>query len=378
MAEEIQDGSLRPRMAARSRASLEVRVRRLAERAFFLAQIGVAAGVAWWIGRNLLGHPLPFFAPVAAAVCLGMSYGQRLRRAYEVVIGVAVGVFIGDAFTHVFGSGVWQIAVVATLAMAIATLLGAGLLMTTQAGVQSIIVVTLVADTGQAFSRWADAVVGGAVALAVTVLVPAAPVRRPRREAAGVVQEVGAVLRLTAEAMRMGDQDARTAAVDAAMGRARDSEVLLGRLRDASAEGMAVVRLSLLRRRNLPGVQLISDLLGPMGRALRNLRVLVRRCGVASRRGLAVPPAYLQLFDDLAVVTDDMARTLHERDLPVATRDRLVAVATAAGIAAPGAHLDAEIVRAQLRSLVTDLLMLTGLTYGEAFEIVPPPGTPAS
>ena len=371
----MHGGDLGERMAARSRASFDVRVRRLRDRAFFLAQIGFAAAVAWWIGRHVLGHTLPFFAPVAAAVCLGMSYGQRLRRAYEVVIGVAVGVFIGDAFTHLFGAGVWQIAVVATLAMAIATLLGAGVLMTTQAGVQSIIVVTLVANTGQAFSRWADAVVGGAVALAVTVFVPAAPIRRPRREAAGVALEIGAVLRMTADAMRMADPTERTAAVDAAMERARSSEVLLGRLREASAEGMAVVRLSLFRRPNLPGVQLISDLLGPMDRALRNLRVLVRRCGVASRRGQPLPASTLALLDDLAGVTDDMARTLHERDLPVSTRERLVAVSVGAGERTPGATLDAEVVRAQVRSMVTDLLMLTGLTYAEAFEIVPPPGT---
>ena len=52
-------------------------------------QCAVAAGVAWLIAADLLGHPTPFFAPVAAVVSLGTSYGQRLRRVAEVTLGVA-------------------------------------------------------------------------------------------------------------------------------------------------------------------------------------------------------------------------------------------------------------------------------------------------
>ena len=57
-----------------------------------IAQCAVAAGVAWLIAADLLGHPTPFFAPVAAVVSLGTSYGQRLRRVAEVTVGVAIGV----------------------------------------------------------------------------------------------------------------------------------------------------------------------------------------------------------------------------------------------------------------------------------------------
>src|SRR5215207_7671648 len=98
-------GELRPRAVRRSRASLRTRLGRLRERAAFIAQCGVAAALAWWVARSVLHHDLPFFAPVTAIICLGMSYGQRLRRAYELMVGVAVGVFIGDLFIHFFGSG---------------------------------------------------------------------------------------------------------------------------------------------------------------------------------------------------------------------------------------------------------------------------------
>jgi len=97
----------------------------------------------------------------------------RLRS----LLGVAVGVFLGDLITHVLGSGGWQIALIVSLAMSTALLLDAGQIFVTQAAVQSIVVATLVPDPGAAFTRWTDALIGGAIALvALTrVFVFAAP-----------------------------------------------------------------------------------------------------------------------------------------------------------------------------------------------------------
>ena len=81
------------RMWHRSRTSLRFRVARWESKRWQIGQCALAAGVAWLVAADLLGHPTPFFAPVAAVVALGTSYGQRLRRVAEVTIGVAVGVF---------------------------------------------------------------------------------------------------------------------------------------------------------------------------------------------------------------------------------------------------------------------------------------------
>jgi uncharacterized membrane protein YgaE (UPF0421/DUF939 family) len=66
-----------------------------------------------------------------------------------VAIGVAVGVAVGDLWLALFGTGVWQIMVVCAIAMSLATLLGVGQLMMTQAGVQSILVTVLSPNPGQ-------------------------------------------------------------------------------------------------------------------------------------------------------------------------------------------------------------------------------------
>ncbi|HEY3535731.1 MAG TPA: FUSC family protein [Pedococcus sp.] len=353
--------------AALALSQAQARSRRLIGRIFFILQCGVGAALAWEVATALLHHPRPFFAPVTAIVSLGMSFGQRLRRSFEVMAGVALGVFVGDAFVHVFGTGTWQIVVVVVVAMSLAALLGAGVTLTMQAGVQSVIVTTLLPQSGQAFTRWLDAVVGGSVALLLTLFVPASSFRRPRQQAAAVLREVSAVLGDTARAVttRNGDLARDT------LRRARDTERLLDQLREFASEGIAVVRMSPLRRRHLPGVQAIADLVEPLDRAVRNLRVLVRRTRTAAWRQEPVPAAYVALVQSLSDTTADMARELEARRSPTNSRAALARIGADSAEPVPGAGLSGEVVRAQVRSMVVDLLMLTGLGYEEARDQVP-------
>jgi uncharacterized membrane protein YgaE (UPF0421/DUF939 family) len=251
--------------------------------------------------------------------------------------------------------------------MSIAVLFGQGTLLVSQAGVQSIIVTTLLVQPGQGLSRWLDAVVGGSVALLAATITPASPLRRPGAQAAAVVAELSAILTSTAVALRQKDIDLATEALD----RARDSEHALDELRGLSAEGIAVIRLSPFRRRHLPAVQAIADLVEPLDRAIRNIRVLVRRASVALWADEQIPTAYVELISSLAVVTAEIAARLSERELAEGSRDALIAIARTSSLVAPNAGLSAEVIRAQVRSAVVDLLMLTGLTYDEARERVP-------
>lgn len=347
-------------------ASVRQRLTRLRHRFFFIVQCALAAAAAWWVATALLHHPSAFFAPVTVMISLGMSYGQRLRRVIDVTIGVAIGVLVGDIFVSVFGSGVWQIALVATTAMTIAVLFGQGTLLVSQAGVQSIIVTTLLVQPGQGLSRWLDAVVGGSIALLAATIAPASPLRRPRVQAAAVVAELSAILASTANALRQND----IGLADDALTRARASEHALDELRGLSAEGIAVVRLSPFRRRHLPAVQAIVDLVEPLDRAIRNIRVLVRRASVALSEGEDVPAAYVDLISSLAVVTAEIAGRLSNRELAEGSRDALTAIMRASSVMETHQGLSAEVIRAQVRSAVLDLLMLTGLRYDEARDLV--------
>lgn len=363
---ELRD-DIAPQAARRSRASVRRRVDRWRDRLFFISQCALAAGVAWALARYVVGHPTPFFAPVAAMVCLGFSFGQRLRRVAEVMVGVAVGVGVGDLFVRFFGTGVPQIIFVVALAMSVAVLLGAGTLMTTQAGVQAAIVTTLLPNPGAGFSRWLDAVLGGLVALAAATIAPATAIRRPRQQASGVLNELAEILVETAEGLEGKDE----AAVTDALRRARNSESLLDDLRSAADEGVAVVRLSPFRRRHRGRVQQIADLVVPLDRAIRNIRVLVRRCAVSVWRDEQMPAEYPMLLERLADGTRLIGESLFEPQADVAAHRVLGELGRRTAEMPLPTGLSAVVVLGQIRSTVVDLLELTGTTYDEARKLVP-------
>jgi uncharacterized membrane protein YgaE (UPF0421/DUF939 family) len=363
---ELRD-DIAPQAARRSRASVRRRVDRWRDRLFFIAQCALASGVAWALARYVVGHPQPFFAPVAAMICLGFSFGQRLRRVAEVMVGVAVGVGVGDLFVAVFGTGFAQIIFVVALAMSVAVLLGAGTLMTTQAGVQAAIVTTLLPNPGAGFSRWVDAALGGVVALAAATIAPAAAIRRPRQQASEVLTELSEILIETADGLRDKDEKA----VTDALRRARASESMLDDLRSAADEGVAVVRLSPFRRRHRGRVQQIADLVVPLDRAIRNIRVLVRRCAVSVWRDEQMPAEYPMLLERLADGTRLIAESLFEPAADQAAHRVLGELGRRTAEMPLPAGLSAVVVLGQIRSTVIDLLELTGTSYDEARKLVP-------
>jgi uncharacterized membrane protein YgaE (UPF0421/DUF939 family) len=352
----------------RGRLSLRARLARLRAKSWHIWQAALAAGVAWFLASDVLGHPTPFFAPIAAVVCLGTSYGQRLRRVAEVTLGVAIGVFIADAIVVVIGSGAWQLVLIVVLSMSAAMLLDGGQLLVTQAAVQSIVVASLVPAPGQALLRWTDAVVGGVVALVAATIVPNAPLRRPRNQAALVLDKISSLLRGAASGIETGEVD-ETARL---LRDARSTEVLIRELQDASAEGLSVLASSPFRVRHRAGVRKMAELVEPLDLALRNTRVLVRRVALAAYREDPLPQAYGRLASDLADVVDDVAAELRADRLPEACAGPLVRLGEATSQVERTHDLSAEVVLAQLRSIIADLLRITGMGNLEATDAIPP------
>jgi hypothetical protein len=56
---------------------------RLSANGWAILQTAAAAGIAYFLASTVLGNEQPFFAPVAAVVTLGLSFGERGRRALQ-------------------------------------------------------------------------------------------------------------------------------------------------------------------------------------------------------------------------------------------------------------------------------------------------------
>jgi hypothetical protein len=115
----------------------------------------------------------------------------------------------------------------------------------------------------------------------------------------------------------------------------------------------------------------LSSFHQPLDSAVRNLRILVRRCAVAVWRGDEVPVAYQEVVRRLAEACRFVAHEFSEHRLPTAARDRLREIAEATPHLQLTHSISAVVVLAQTRSMVVDLMELTGLQYGEARELIP-------
>lgn len=356
-------------MWRRSRMSLRGRIGRWRSKWWVIAQCSIAAAVAWYLAADVLGHETPFFAPIAAVVSLGTSYGQRLRRVVEVGVGVAVGVFIADLLVLGIGSGAWQLGLIVALALSAALLMDAGSLFVTQSAVQSIVVASLVPGPGEAFLRWTDALIGLAVALVAATAVPSAPLRRPREQASAVARKIAQLLRAAGGVMVFGEPQP---AIDL-LADARSTDRMIRELQAAADEGMSVVSSSPFRIRHRADVRRMSELAEPLDRALRNTRVLVRHTAAAAYHQRTVPAPYARLVTDLAAAVDVIADELAaDRQARVAA-PVLLDVAAATGTIEHSEEMSAVAILASTRALVADLLMVTGYGQFEATDALPPP-----
>ena len=355
--------------AERSRLSARIRAERLRDAARAIVQATLAATLAWLVATEIVGHPRPFFAPVSAMITLGLTHGQRGRRAVEIVLGVTLGIAIADLLVIQLGSGWWQLVLVVALSMSVALLLGSGQMFAQQAAVSAALVATLQPpDDGISFARAVDALLGGGIALAVSALVlPANPARMVREAAAPVLAELAAVLEDIADALARRDP----AAAQAALERARAIDDLERDLDEALAVGRENARMAPPRRGSRGTVGLYADAATQIDLAVRNVRVLARGARRAIDLDENVPPEVSGALRSLA----DAVRALGSAiDDPAGADAVRVAALRAAGEATlvleRTGNLSVSVIVGQVRSTAVDLLRGSGMSYEEAAAAV--------
>jgi uncharacterized membrane protein YgaE (UPF0421/DUF939 family) len=348
---------------------LRRRMGRLRQMALSIVQCAIGAGLAWLLATEVLRHSRPFFAPMAVIICIGAGLGQpRLRRVVELVVGVSVGVGVGDLLVAGIGAGAWQLALVVALAMAVAVLLDGGPLITVQGATSAVLVVTLLPPSGVGgIERMVDALVGGLVGLAAVALLPGNPSGVVRAHAVRMIGELAAALTAAADAIDQDDPALATQTL-----RRLRSQQFLDDYRDAVRTAWEISAVSPLHHRRRRQLRSYMDATEPLDHALRNLRVLLRRTRSALLDGESIPPALPSALRQLAAATRLLADDLGQDHQPVATRSALQQ--TAATIDTDTlAHtgFSAQVVAAQLRSVVVDLLQATGLRHDQARATLP-------
>jgi uncharacterized membrane protein YgaE (UPF0421/DUF939 family) len=208
-----------------------------------VTQASVAAGLAWYLTHDLLGHPQPFFAPIAAAVSMSASNVLRSQRALQLITGVALGIGVGMGVGEV-ADGPLAIAVAVLIAMCLALTVGGGflrgLMFANQSAASAILVIAL-RNSATGIERLLDALIGGGVVLVISVLLFPADPLRVLNEAS---RDLGATLRDTLG--QLGEQISRGTPADRSwpMTTGQNVHVALAQLAQARATARIIVRVA--------------------------------------------------------------------------------------------------------------------------------------
>jgi Fusaric acid resistance protein-like len=299
---------------------LRSRLRDLRAASLPIAQATLAAGAAWLVARHALGHPHPYFAPIAAVISVGASHLARGRRTIELVVGVALGIAIGDLLIAGIGVGVLQLMLVVALAMSAAVLLGGGPLLVTQAAFSAVLVATVQPPThGIYWGRFTDALVGGALGLLVTALVPVDPVALARRAVAPLLEELAATVEDVGAALAARDH----AAAVRSLQRARRIDERSGAFHVAVLAGGETARLAPQRWRARDELAAYADADTALELAGRNVRVLARGTLRAIELDEQIPPELVDALRDLAAAMRGLGMAPREaRDAVRAAAER--------------------------------------------------------
>ena len=335
--------------------SLQLARRRLRDRMWPILQTAAAAVAAWYVALALLGGDRPLFAPIAAVIALGATVGQRGQRAAELVGGVILGILVADLIVAVIGTGPWQAGVMVVLAMGAAVAMGGRELLVSEAAVSAILIATLPGSAaGFPPERFLEALIGGGVALVVSVLLfPPDPALLVGRALNRLFADLGRALGDVAEALEQGDPEVAERAQET-------GQALSGHLIEVRRELLEVretARFALSRRSARGQLERIERSLGAVDYASRDTAVLTRNALRLLRAGsIAPPPLYESIRSlgdavwELAAGYDDDRRIEPVRALA------LEAATKASALAEDARDLRLADVVAPVRSVAVDLV----------------------
>jgi uncharacterized membrane protein YgaE (UPF0421/DUF939 family) len=283
-----------------------------------------------------------------------------MRRAIELIIGVALGIGLGDLLRRGLGVGEWQLALTVGLAMGAAVVLGAGRLMLTEAAVSASLVATVSLDT-QGFppTRLLDALVGGAVALVFSqLLFPVNPLKVVREAAESVLDEIAQTLSDVADALDATDLGA---AEDALLRARRISKDWSG-FEHALDVAREAAHYAPPRRRAREALDSYREAGLPLDLMVRDIHVIARGGVRALTIRDHIPDGLTDALRDLARATRELATQLaSDREGADVRSAGLRAAYAATELAPAGENLSVSVLIGYVQATTADLLRALGM-----------------
>jgi len=359
------------RLERRVRRQVDVRMagRRVWESVPAILQILVAVAAAYSIAHWGLGHAVPLLAITVTINSLGFARDARPLRVAETVMGIVLGVALGDALALLVGHGLWQLIVVLATVFVVGRAVSSNPAFVVAAAVPSAIVVMLPAPAGGPFIYTLDALIGGVVALLATALVP----RDPRRAAARDGRALFSVFDEALGSIVDGLAQADPAAGELALSRLRRTQPLIDAWSTSLDSAISVARISPWVHRHLPELRRGARVQRAADLASRHLRTIARRSEFLVRDGRP-RPELAGAVSQLATGIRLLGRELDDAELAGAARTEFshLAARLDPAVLIPAAPVTDVALLLLLRPLMVDLLEATGLDPDDARSLLPP------
>ena len=358
--------------------SVQARLKRVRKRLLPIMQIGLAAGLAYFLARDVAGHPRPFFAPISVVIIIGMTGGDRVAKSVDMALGCILGVLVGDLIFYRLGDGGWQIAVIVAGSLLIASFLSSSILVNNQAAIGAILIATIMPPDAEVtgIDRTVDAIIGCLVALATIALIPQAPMQSARAEVSKVLGIMSSVLDDVSDGLRENNP----ASIDEALDLIRGTQTGIDDLAAAIKAGQETSRVSPFLWGTRRYINSLARVIPPVDNAVRTTRVLARRAGVLADDNDSATTAQIQLLDtlsqvclELSEVYDVNSRVTQATVIPQCVNElRQAAQEAGMDVIPEDGVLSAYAILAQTRSLIVDLLMVCGMSNESALAALAP------
>ncbi|WP_202563770.1 aromatic acid exporter family protein [Agreia sp. COWG] len=333
-----------------------------------IVQIVIAVVISYSISHYVLGHSAPVTAVTVTISSLGFVRDARPVRVIETAAGVTLGIALSESIVLGFGQGVWQLAAALAITLTAARLLSPAAPFAIVAGVQSVLVAVLPVQPGGPFTRTIDGVIGGAIALACTALIPRDPRRAALRDGKRFLSAYVDLVSSLVAVLRVGHETE----TDRVLEQARRTQPLIDAWRGSLDSAVAIARISPFLRKHLGDLERQQVIQHNMDLAMRNLRVVTRRLAVLDRDGMP-RPEFAEILSGVVSGVNLLSQSLTEPELAPLVRQNLILIAVQLHpkILLPGQPLSETSVVFAVRPLVMDLLVAAGLSPDEARAAMP-------
>ncbi|MFT4186213.1 MAG: FUSC family protein [Micrococcaceae bacterium] len=238
-------------------------------RIFLITFAGMSS---YWFCENVLGHKNPVYCVTVCVIALGFRKGTKLSVVIDIVVGSTVGITIAELLIMGFGSGFWQASLFLFLSLLLSRFMNDSVIFNNQVAIQGLFVILYPININGPFSRPIDALVGGTVAIILTMFLSTNPRKAAADKMASIIQEILISLMATQKSLRENNE----LLARKTLYRARETQGTTDAMFDSLTTSYETVKLSPHYRSYLPTLQRIEYIANVLDLAMRNCRILTR------------------------------------------------------------------------------------------------------